>query len=532
MMHLLQKSLWGCLRPACGVVMLAVVASCSGAATPTPSPTPTPEPPPQGILRVAAVGAPEEPDLHRHVSEWATLFGPGLAYSRLLRFKSGPEVHLPSMEVECDLCEEWRQVTLLVYEFGLPTDARWQSAEPFPGRPVTAQDVVFSLERLRTPGWLHASLLASVGEITAVDGHTVRLVLHYPDPDLPRQLANPHAVIMAPEMVQPEVAQQGAVVGTGPWLWGRSGFTAFDAYFRPGVPGVGGLRIVPVPDQAAASAVLAAGRVDVAPVTEEAWPSLEAAGFGSRLVPRQGVGLVLALNAGSPPLDEPEVRRALLLALDPYAALEQGWDGLGRVGVGVPVVEPGWLLDDEEVQAHFSQPRQAQELLADALGTPVPLRLTVANFGPRYTAYGQLIAGQLRAAGFQVSVEVLSRSSYLTTVWEERDFQVFVGPLPPVITTNSFLLSLLHSSGQWHITNHSDQELDWLIEEQSAEMAPAQRGDLVRQIQRRVLEQGLLFMPVMRVERWAFSPRVAGFHPNMAAGDGSFWRWLGLAEEE
>ena len=534
---------WWWLLVLMGVVLAAV--SCRAPApTPTPTPIPTiattPEPtatvpaPSGGLLRVAAVSAAFQRDLHQVVSEWGTLFGPGPAYSRLLRFKSGPEVQLPSMAVECDLCESWRVLDPLTYEFRLHPDARWQNVDPFPGRPVTAQDVVFSLERLRTVGWPHASLLAAVKEVTALDDRTIIIQLRYPDPDLPQNLANPHAVIVAPEVVQEGDFRQGPVVGSGPWLWqqgygGQTDLTAFTEYHRPGFPRAGSVRFIPAADLVASSLVLGLNKVDVAQVSEEEWPRLAAKGFQSRLVPRQGNGLVLVVNAGSPPMDSLEVRRALFMALDPQAAVDQAWLGLGNVGVGVPVVEPDWLLSDEQVKGYFAQPAEAAGLLG---GAPIAIRLTVANFGPRYVEHGQLIAEQLREAGFQVTVETLSRTQYLNVVWQQKEFQVSLGPLPPAATTNAFLLPLLHSRGQWHITNHQDPALDRLIEQQSSEMDAVRRGELVRQIQARVLDQALLFMPLITVERWGYSPRVVDFYPNMEGGDGSFWQAVGLAPAE
>jgi ABC-type transport system substrate-binding protein len=127
---------------------------------------------------------------------------------------------------------------------------------------------------------------------------------------------------------------------------------------------------------------------------------------------------------------------------------------------------------------------------------------------------------------------VLSRAVYLTNVWRNHEFQVFVGPLPPTSTTNDFLLSLLHSQGQWNITGAVDAELDRLIVAQSIESDAQARRALVRQIQKHVLSQGLLFMPAITIERWAYSRRVTGFYPNLAAGQGSFWEAVGTIEEE
>ncbi|MEE8519659.1 MAG: hypothetical protein V3S98_11090, partial [Dehalococcoidia bacterium] len=111
-----------------------LAAACSG---PVPTPTPTAAVPPidvspeEGTLRVAVTGAAPHRDLHTVVSEWATLFGSSLGYSRLMRFVTGPGQPLPSLTVECDLCESWRQVDPLTYEFDIHPQAVWQDAEDF-----------------------------------------------------------------------------------------------------------------------------------------------------------------------------------------------------------------------------------------------------------------------------------------------------------------------------------------------------------------------------------------------------------------
>ena len=518
---------------------LALAAACfvagvCAAPTPTPTPAPTLTPTPildigpraEGTLRAAAVGATPHRDLHRLVSEWATLFGPGLAYSRLLRFEAGPDTAQPSMRVVCDLCEAWRvSPDGLTYEFDLHPDAAWASAAGALTRKVTAQDAVFSLERLRTPGLPHAWLLAAVEEIEVVTDATVRLRLRYPDADLPQKVASPYAVIMAPEAVGADL-RSGPVTGSGPWLFeqGASGqvwLTAREDYHRPQEPAVNAVEIVPVQDFATGAAFLRTGQVDAAQVGAQDWPRLAGAGFRSVVVRRQGFGVAFGVNVRDGPLEDAAVRRALFAALDPWAALE----ALGRpawVGTGVPVVEPGWLLGDDELRRVF----RGEVAWDDAAA----LTLTVANFGEGYAAHGEALARQMREAGFDVTVETLSRSAYFKRVWEERDFEAFVGPLPPVTTTSSFLLALAHTDGAQNVFGYEDAALDALIEAQAAEPGAVRRAAMVREAQQRMLDAAFLFMPAIAAERWAYGPGVDAFAPSMPAGAGDFWRFVRVEE--
>ncbi|MCE2469095.1 MAG: ABC transporter substrate-binding protein [Dehalococcoidia bacterium] len=520
---------------------LALAAACllagaCAAPTPTPEPTPTPTfaptptadvgPPSDGALRVAAVGAAPHRDLHRLVSEWATLFGPGLAYSRLLRFEAGPRAAQPGMHVACDLCQAWRvSPDGLTYEFDLHPDAAWASADGALTRGVTAQDVAFSLERLRTPGLPHAWLLAAVEDIEVASDAAVRLRLRYPDADLPQKLASPYAVVMAPEAVGADL-RTGPVISSGPWLFdqGASGqvwLTAREDYHRPGEPSVSALEIVPVRDFATGAAFLRAGQVDAAQVSAREWAELAGGDIRSVVVRRQGFGVAFGMNVRDGPLADAAVRRALFAALDPWAALG-ALDRPAWVGVGVPVIEPDWLLPDEELRRVF---RGEQ-----AGGGVAALTLTVANFGEGYAAHGEALAAQMRDTSFDVTVEVVSRSAYFQRVWEERDFEAFVGPLPPVTTTGSFLLGLVHGDGAQNVFGHQDAALDALIEAQAAEPDAARRGVLVREAQQRILDDAFLFMPAIAAERWAYGPGVIDFAPNMPAGAGDFWRYARLEE--
>jgi len=104
--------------------------------TPIPVPTPTPvvSPSPGGsaggtLTLVSAADIPHR-DVHQVRQETLAALGPGLAYSRLLRLRTGPLVEQPSLMLECDLCESWRLTSDFAYEFLAP---RCALAEPESG---------------------------------------------------------------------------------------------------------------------------------------------------------------------------------------------------------------------------------------------------------------------------------------------------------------------------------------------------------------------------------------------------------------
>ena len=203
--------------------------------------------------------------------------------------------------------------------------------------------------------------------------------------------------------------------------------------------------------------------------------------------------------------------------------------GVGRVSTGLPLADRAWAIPQSEVDAAFGDPEQAKVML-DATGAGKSITLTVANFGETYVEHGMLLAQQLEAAGFDVVVEVLSRAVYLRQVWEEQDFDAFVGPMPPTDTPNAFLLGLVHSDGAFNVTGGTPA-LDALIEQQAVEMDGAARSELAQEIQRGMLGEAFFFMAAGAAERWAFSERVEGFVPHMPLGAGDLWALVGVADD-
>jgi ABC-type transport system substrate-binding protein len=217
------------------------------------------------------------------------------------------------------------------------------------------------------------------------------------------------------------------------------------------------------------------------------------------------------------------VRQAIFAALDPQAAIAASI-GIGWVGTGLPAIEPSWVLDEPLIAGAFG----AREL---AVTVDVrPLTLTIGNFGEYHVAHGEAIAAQLTAAGFDVTTEVISRGAYLDRVWERRDYDLFVGPMPPTDTPSAFLLALLHTRGASNVTGAGTAALDALIEAQAVELDDGRREDMVRNIQAGALDGAWFFMAAGLSERWAFNERVVSPPLAFPVGSGDWWKYVAVVE--
>jgi len=470
--------------------------------------------------------------------------GPGLAYSRLLRLRTGPESGQPSLRLECDLCESWELTGGMAYEFKLRPGVQWQNLPPVSGRPLVADDLVYSYNRLRTPGWPNAELFSAIEGFEALDPATLRVKMASPDADVLMALADGHSKVVARAVVdQYGDLKDAPVVGTGPWLWQERDqdmpmiLTRNPAYFEQSLPFLDQLEIHVIKrtglDQSGHQVRLAAflaGQVDVIQAPPPQWRELQKSGaeFGTFLSRQSGTGVLLSMNVQTPALSDRNVRRAIFKAMDPWDYVDTLWSGQGYASVGVPGEAGDWLLERAEMRnRHFADPSEARKLLAPwSGGKPMDIELTIRteNFGEVYSQLEERIAGDLRAVGFNPIIRRLTPARFDEIVYgKHKGYQVAVGVMPPTSTINSFLLALLHSQGRWNISAHQDSKLDSMIERQAVELDPVKRRDQLMEIQRYVLDQAYIFSPVTGSSRWVFTPGVAGFYPNTAVSEYIYW---------
>jgi len=500
-----------------------------------------------GALTVASKADIPHRDVHQEVQETLTAMGPGLAYSRLLRLRSG-HGDQPNMLLECDLCQSWELSRDLSYVFNLRPGIRWQNIAPVNGRALTAGDVVFSLDRLRTPGWPNAALLASIGEAKALDDLSLQIDLNLEDADVLLALADGHVKIVAPEAVAVTGdLKDGPVIGTGPWVWQETAGEGMELvrnsdYFENGLPFLDQLNVAVMrsdllseADESDQVAAFQAGLVDVLSVGPREWNMVRKgdAEFQSVISRRSGAGVVLAMNSQKAGLKDTAVRQAVFQAIDPWDYLDTVWSGEGFASVGIPVRETNWLLDRSEMrQRFFADPGKARELLLNAGQTlPIDLEVTVLTErtgGENLALEGKLMA-DLTAVGFNPELRRMNPVQFDDLVIDSaKDFQLAVGAVPPTSTTNSYLFGLLHSQGQWNLAGHDDAQLDSMIEAQAMEFNDVVRREQLVDIQRRVLDQAYLFSPVTAASRWVFRNDLKGFEPNTALSEYNFWSraWL------
>jgi peptide/nickel transport system substrate-binding protein len=282
------------------------------------------------VLEVVGRGRSGQWDVHYCASLFSCLIGAAPKFNGLVQYDPAN----PS-EVTGDLAKEWEvSPDGTLYTFTLH-EANWHD-----GTPVTADDVVFTLDRIAQPGAIRSRTAAlrtfyDQGNARAIDPQTVAVPLKFPGATFLTNLAVDYFKIY-PEKSVAGLSQEDAnccpenIIGSGPWKlknWDRGSVREYERntdYFKPSRPFFDGINFNVIRD---INRVYAALQVGQAYVTDGPWSSTFRPEDMYRLQDdtngRLRAGLLLGgsgtffiLHQNKPPFDDPRVRQAFYLGLD------------------------------------------------------------------------------------------------------------------------------------------------------------------------------------------------------------------------
>ena len=519
-------------------------------ATPTAIPATSTVTPPAGlqrggILRFAIPEGPPHSDPHLTASSSLASWGAGLAYSRLFKFDTANG----NSTVVCDLCDTWEQTAPLTFKILLRDDVTWQNLPPLNGRTVTAQDVVYSLNRQANAGYANSPLLSNITEFTAVGEREILIRLNSPDSEVLEKLADSHSRIVAKEAV--EVSgdlRRGPTVGSGPWIASEvhaetTILIANPDYDDDEFPYLDGIDIQFIPSESVRVAGMRSKVIDLAQASRDSITDARERFEEIRYIgiDNPAAGIEIALNTNRSPMDKQAVREAMMLTLDPYPILDYpGSDIIVTIvggtyqdsSLGLPPYA-GWWRIIYDFEDRFNDPDLANTLLATASLKPTDnVIIKVGEFGQEYIDQANEMAAGLASVGIRADVERVSTRVFGDEVWITGDYDIMVGAPPPISSTTAYLFAVHHSDGPWNTTGYSNPEIDRLIETQAREYDSAKRGDMLFEIQQLILAGSHRFITKTRTTHWMLWDYVNDFKPYTPRGDTDFLTRVRLTAKE
>jgi peptide/nickel transport system substrate-binding protein len=401
------------------------------------------------------------------------------------------------------------------------------------GSPMTAEDVVWTFNRLREPALElpTSSLYSNILDIQATGDLEVTFTLENPNPFFLYDLSDNHALILKAGTEDADTNFNG----TGPFKVveylpeDRIVLDANEAYFVKGQPSLAGLEIIFFNDETASVDALRGGQVDVVMrMATSLFSSLQdEPGIITSDIPTNGFDLV-RLRSDREPGNDPRVIQALKLATDRDAVFELVQQGYGAVGNDTPIgpLYSQYYASDLEPPARDVD--AARQLLSEAgYADGLDLVLHTPDTGGR-PDLAVVLKDQWAEAGVNVEVSVEPESVYYgDDGWLEVDLGITGWGSRPY--PQFYLDVMLVCEAKWNESHFCDTEFDELAVMAGTTLNEDERVEAYRQIQQLLIDRGPVIIPYYFAQFGAISDQFEGFELKAFAGRTDF-REVALAQ--
>ncbi|MFP4643171.1 MAG: ABC transporter substrate-binding protein [Spirochaetales bacterium] len=392
----------------------------------------------------------------------------------------------------------------LEYTFTLRDDVFFHNGEP-----VSAEDVVYSYDRLRGAGDEEAltSELDDVESIDIIDDRTVRFTLSQ---------VNSSFLAFLYRAVLPEGYDRHdeEPIGAGPYRFAsyepgdRVVLERFEDYYGDG--GSIDEAVFRIMDDGEAQLLaLEAGEIDLAGISAERAEEFE---DDFTLVEALANSVfIFGMNNDVEPFDDLRVRRAMNHALDVEEIMDFALFGYGEpLGSSMSPAMPEYFVEDL-VERYPHDPEGAQELLEEAgYEDGFSFTLTISGHSDLYIDTAQVMEQQLGDIGIDVDIEVVEFGIWLDDVYTDRDYEAtlidFTGKLDPYPILRRYV-----SDYDRNFLNHDDPDYDEIIETALRETDEADRTEHYREAQRLVTEETPAVFMYDYQNIWALNPDFEGY---------------------
>jgi len=398
------------------------------------------------------------------------------------------------------------------------------------GKPFTADDVLYSFQRIVSNKYAGAAVLgpADLKSSKVVDSTTV--LLKYPTPySILVESLSLDFFGMVPRGFDPKKPD-----GTGPFKYKtftpgvESTFVRNDNYWQSGKPYLDQVVTININDESAQVAGLQSGQFDV--ITQLSAGSVAALQGGEFTVDIQKSGgwVPFTMHTGLAPFSDVRVRQAFRLIVDRKQMLEQVFGGYGEVGNDVmSPFDPSYPTDLPQREQDIAQ---AKSLLKAAGQENLSVEMVTKPATAGEVAMTQVFATQAKDAGVNVKITQQAVGDFYTTSYLKVPFATDYGP------SNLYLVNaaqlLLGDVSFFNATHFNDPEYNSLYKTAISTVDLPKRADVIHQMARIDYDRGGYIVPLFTPAIQAYTSKLGGIvkpcTTGLTPGNADFANfWLG-----
>jgi peptide/nickel transport system substrate-binding protein len=367
------------------------------------------------------------------------------------------------------------QVDESTWEFTLREGVTFHNGEPF-----NAASVVATVERIQrlieAEATDQSGFFASLTGAEAVDDLTVRITTDGPDGVLPARM---YWLKMVPASAADSDDLTDEPIGTGPYTFGE--FVRGDhitltanADYWGDAPDIGEVRYVFIEEPGTRLAGLLSGEYDL--ITNLQPEDVDRAPKSAHVQGQEHPVLILDADEGI--TADPEVRKALNLAVDKDAIVESLFGGLATVDAG-QLLSPSIVGHDDDLEPYAYDPDAAKQMLEEA--GVAGQSITLVGTSGRWLKDRELVeavAGYWEAAGLTVDLQVMEFGAYLDELFnrDARADAIFVSSSNDLLDADRQLSTYYQAGGVG--SSNTDQALSDLVTQGRQTTDQAERASI------------------------------------------------------
>ncbi|OPA74724.1 peptide ABC transporter substrate-binding protein [Paenibacillus selenitireducens] len=385
------------------------------------------------------------------------------------------------------LAESWEVASdNVTYTFKLRKDAKFQS-----GNPVTADDVVFSLEHIKNSnsgGFLYQQ--ATIDSFRKVDDSTVEVKLTRPNQLFLQILAMYSFSVIDQKSVQGDAGDflKTKTAGSGPFVlekWDPSSeaiLKANDAYWQDRAK-LDKVTLKFMKEASTRTLLLGKGDLDLA--MEIPPKDIETLKSNENITVRSDASnriLYMGLNTAVKPFDNEKVRQAMSYAMPTDALLKDVMFGQAKQMKSIVASNTPGFSDAGYVYSYNLD--KAKELLAEA-GYPngFDFDFTLGSGFKDWEDSATILQAELKKIGVNMNIKKLARAQFLEQV-QTKKVQAYFSKWTSFVNDPEYHLGFLaNSASSSNYVNYNNPKVDDLLKKAAVETDSAKRNEMYGQIQ-------------------------------------------------
>ncbi|MBR0657643.1 ABC transporter substrate-binding protein [Neoroseomonas oryzicola] len=415
-------------------------------------------------------------------------------YARCNMFYNGLTTFDGSLTPQPALAESWEQDRATVWTFKLRRGVTFHD-----GKPLTSEDVVFSLNRHKDPATASRarSLAMPMQEIVATGPNEVRITLDAPNADLPVVLATFHFHI-----IKAGTTDFATAIGTGPFLCRefqpgvRSIGVRNPNYWRENKPYLDEVEFIGIPDEQARVNALLSGDVQlIGGVDPRSVRRIQQTQGYSVFETKSGYYTNLIMRLNEAPGNNPDFVLAMKYMFDRAQMRTAILRNYGVIGNDQPIDPTNRFYFPGLPQRPFDLDRARFHFQKSGVGSTT-LPVVCSPAAPNSVDMAQVLQQTGQRIGMNLEVRRVPSDGYWSNHWFKHP--IGFGSINPRPSADILLTLFFKSDAAWNESAWRNPQFDQLLGAARAETDEAKRRQMYADMQVMIHNESGIGIPVFQ----------------------------------